>query len=214
MLVGSRNRSNEDVLHWDWILKGVDRGRSTWNRYSDLIFSIFIWWMRKKTRKAHRIRGNLNGGWFKLFGSKPELLNDNQFEVTVMNIFHLDFRMPNAASVLRKKSKYSVRWRGETFSSMKRTADSLAYLEIDFSLNVRIKVAWLHRNQIVAHAITGSDYIILRRLFSAKSFPFNSLEFRTFYCIIILIKISILPIWIDISVSVSLKEEKKYNKMF
>lgn len=109
VLVGSRNRSNEDVLHWDWILKGVDRGRSTWNRYSDLIFSIFIWWMRKKTRKAHRIRGNLNGGWFKLFGSKPELLNDNQFEVTVMNIFHLDFRMPNAASVFRKKSKYSVR---------------------------------------------------------------------------------------------------------
>lgn len=97
---------------------------------------------------------------------------------------------------------------------MKRTADSLAYLEIDFSLNVRIKVAWLHRNQIVAHAITGSDYIILRRLFSGKSFPFNSLEFRTFYCNIILIKISILPIWIDISVSVSLKEEKNIIKCF
>lgn len=97
---------------------------------------------------------------------------------------------------------------------MKRTADSLAYLEIDFSLNVRIKVAWLHRNQIVAHAITGSDYIILRRLFSAKSFPFNSLEFRTFYCNIILIKISILPIWIDFSVSVSLEEEKNIIKCF
>lgn len=62
-----------------------------------------------KIRKAHRNKGNLNGGWFKLFGSKPELLNDNQFEVTVMNIFHLDFRMPNAASVFRKKSKYSDR---------------------------------------------------------------------------------------------------------